>query len=124
MGCVYDYIEIFDGNRSDATNLGRFCGISKPAPIHSSTNELLLKFVSDGCITRSGFVASYTAEYNDKWTLVPMTTEGTQVTGDEEDEFVITTGSGESSPTPTSDTTTTAELSLQGDEEFEFRNSD
>jgi len=124
VGCVYDYIEIFDGNQSDATKIGRFCGSNKPTPIRSSTNELFLKFVTDSSITRSGFVASYTAEYNDKWTLAPMTTEGTKVTHGEEDEYVITTGRGESSPTPTSDTTTTEELSLQGDEESEFRNSD
>ena len=72
VGCVYDYIEIFDGNRSDATNLGRFCGSNKPAPIRSSTNELFLKFVSDSSITRSGFVASYTAEYNGKYVFFPL----------------------------------------------------
>ena len=66
MGCVYDYIEIFDGNQSDATKIGRFCGSNKPTPIRSSTNELFLKFVTDSSITRSGFVASYTAEYNGK----------------------------------------------------------
>jgi len=66
MGCVYDFIEIFDGNRSDATTLGKFCGSNKPAPIRSSTNQLLLKFVSDQSVTRSGFVATYTAESNGK----------------------------------------------------------
>lgn len=62
-GCVYDYVEIFDGQRPNSqSSLGKFCGNKKPAPVHSSTNELLLKFVSDQSITRTGFVASYTAE--------------------------------------------------------------
>ena len=33
-----------------------------PAPIRSSTNELLLKFVSDQTISHTGFAATYNAE--------------------------------------------------------------
>ncbi|KAJ7392946.1 hypothetical protein OS493_008187 [Desmophyllum pertusum] len=61
-GCVYDYIEIFDGKRTDDPNLGRYCGGNMPAQIRSSSNELLVKFISDQSIAHSGFAASYTAE--------------------------------------------------------------
>ena len=62
LGCVYDYVEVFGGGRPNAPSLGKFCGSVKPASLRSSTNELLLKFFSDQSITRSGFVATYTAE--------------------------------------------------------------
>ena len=61
-GCVYDYVEIFDGQGTDDTSLGKFCGNTKPAPLRSSTNVLLMKFVSDQSIARTGFVSTYTAE--------------------------------------------------------------
>ncbi|KAJ7371964.1 hypothetical protein OS493_021390 [Desmophyllum pertusum] len=64
-GCVYDYIEIFDGNRTDDPNLGRYCGGNMPAPIRSSSNKLLVKFISDQSIARTGFSATYTAESKD-----------------------------------------------------------
>ena len=61
-GCVYDYVEIFDGQGTDNTSLGRFCGNTKPAPLRSSTNVLLMRFVSDQSIAQTGFVSTYTAE--------------------------------------------------------------
>ena len=61
-GCVFDYVEIFDGQGTNDTSLGRFCGNIKPAPLSSSTNVLLMKFVSDQSITQTGFVSTYTAE--------------------------------------------------------------
>ena len=59
---MYDYVEIFDGQGTDATSLGRFCGNIKPAPLRSSTNVLAMTFVSDQSIARTGFVSTYTAE--------------------------------------------------------------
>ena len=69
-GCVYDYIEIFDGKRTDDPNLGRYCGGNMPAPIRSSSNELLVKFISDQSIAHSGFAASYAAESTGEYSFV------------------------------------------------------
>ena len=57
--CVYDYIEIRDGGDSSAEKIGAFCGYKMPDDIKSTSNQLYVKFVSDGSVQKAGFAASF-----------------------------------------------------------------
>ncbi|KAH8271408.1 hypothetical protein KR018_009102, partial [Drosophila ironensis] len=57
-GCAYDYVEIRDGNHSDSRLIGRFCGDKLPPNIKTRTNQMYIKFVSDGSVQRLGFSAA------------------------------------------------------------------
>lgn len=63
--CAYDFIEIRDGGQETAPLLGKFCGSKLPTELHSSGNELWLRFVSDGSVEKGGFSASYVREYDE-----------------------------------------------------------
>lgn len=56
--CDYDYLEIFDGLKSNTTSFGKFCS-SQPNEIVSSHNTLILEFVSDSSVNGRGFKANY-----------------------------------------------------------------
>ncbi|XP_049633697.1 cubilin [Suncus etruscus] len=55
-----DFVEVWDGDQSDAALRGRYCGDSMPHPITSFSNALTLKFISDNSVTSEGFQATYT----------------------------------------------------------------
>lgn len=57
--CLSDYVEVFDGNSTYSTSLGRFCGHTHPAMLESSSNNLLVVFKSDNKGMRTGFKAYY-----------------------------------------------------------------
>lgn len=57
--CGYDYVEVRDGGSESSRLLGRFCGDDKPDDIKSGTNQLWLKFVSDGSVNKAGFSANF-----------------------------------------------------------------
>eukprot|EP00794_Sanderia_malayensis_P007035 gene7036-7824_t len=60
--CSYDYLAIYDGNRpSRAKLIGKFCGTDFPSVINSTSNQLYLKFQSDGSVSKSGFKLRYEA---------------------------------------------------------------
>ena len=61
-GCAFDYIEVYDGPGTYSPKLGKYCGNDIPDQIRSSTNELLVIFVTDNSLQYSGFAAAYTAE--------------------------------------------------------------
>ncbi|CAI9722917.1 1 isoform X1 [Octopus vulgaris] len=63
--CVYDYIEILDGPDESSPFLGKFCGYKMPEEIKSSSNQLYVKFFSDGSVQKAGFSASFTREYDE-----------------------------------------------------------
>lgn len=52
-------MEVRDGGAESGSLLGRFCGYEKPAEVNSSSNQLWLKFVSDGSINKAGFAANF-----------------------------------------------------------------
>ncbi|KAK9878934.1 hypothetical protein WA026_003756 [Henosepilachna vigintioctopunctata] len=56
-GCVYDYVEIRDGHSQESPLLGVYCGHKIPGDIISTSNKLLVKFVSDGSVQKGGFSA-------------------------------------------------------------------
>ncbi|KAF4532823.1 hypothetical protein B566_EDAN002674, partial [Ephemera danica] len=63
--CVYDYLEVRDGHSENARSLGKFCGYKLPADIHSTGNKLLVKFVSDSSVQKSGFSATFMKEFDE-----------------------------------------------------------
>ena len=48
-----------DGNSETSPLLGRFCGYDKPDDIKTSSNQLWMKFVSDGSVNKAGFAANF-----------------------------------------------------------------
>ncbi|XP_034566354.1 bone morphogenetic protein 1-like isoform X2 [Notolabrus celidotus] len=63
--CAYDYVEVRDGSSESSPLLGRFCGYDKPDDIKSSSNQLWLKFVSDGSVNKAGFAANFFKEMDE-----------------------------------------------------------
>ncbi|XP_052266137.1 ovochymase-1-like [Dreissena polymorpha] len=53
--CSYDYLAVYNGGDSSAPRLAQFCGLQFPDDIFSSGDRVLLKFVSDPDLTRTGF---------------------------------------------------------------------
>ncbi|KAG7223974.1 hypothetical protein INR49_015231, partial [Caranx melampygus] len=63
--CAYDYVEVRDGSSESSPLLGHFCGYDKPDDIKSSSNQLWLKFVSDGSVNKAGFAANFFKEMDE-----------------------------------------------------------
>lgn len=59
--CDSDYLELIelDENNSNFT-LGKFCGTKTPPAFTSSTNRLMMRFLSDRSVRSAGFSVSYT----------------------------------------------------------------
>lgn len=57
--CHYDYVEVRDGDSVNSRVIGRFCGNSRPPPVHSSGSSLHVLFVSDGYKNFDGFFATF-----------------------------------------------------------------
>ena len=52
-----DFVYVYDGSSSSARLIGRFSGRSRPGPIVSSSNQLYVRFTSDGSSQLDGFKA-------------------------------------------------------------------
>lgn len=57
--CEADYVEVLDGPEESSPSLGKFCGNVIPGDLTSSSNHMLLKFVTNDLIELSGFQAEY-----------------------------------------------------------------
>ena len=57
--CVYDSIEIRDGGDENSDLIGKFCGYKMPDDIKSTSNQLYVKFISDGSVQKAGFAATF-----------------------------------------------------------------
>ncbi|XP_071569184.1 cubilin isoform X2 [Temnothorax nylanderi] len=63
QNCYYDYVEIFDGDNENATNLAKLCGDEEnmpDTPYYSTHNFMYIKFTTDNSIDGRGFKANYT----------------------------------------------------------------
>ncbi|XP_053576764.1 embryonic protein UVS.2-like [Bombina bombina] len=61
-GCVSDYLKIYDGpSKMSPVLVDRTCGTGLVPLMISSSNQMLIEFVSDGQGTATGFKASYTS---------------------------------------------------------------
>ncbi|XP_067048443.1 scavenger receptor cysteine-rich domain-containing group B protein-like [Acropora muricata] len=54
-----DFVYVHDGSSSSAYLIGRFSGSTRPGPIVSSSNQLYVRFTSDGSSQYYGFKAVY-----------------------------------------------------------------
>lgn len=63
--CVYDYLEVRDGHEPNSQLLGKFCGYRMPDDLRSSSNRMLVKFVSDGSVNKAGFSATFIKEFDE-----------------------------------------------------------
>ncbi|KAM7304337.1 tolloid-like protein 1 [Ixodes scapularis] len=63
--CVYDYLEVRDGHDAGSPLLGKFCGYRTPDDQRSSSNKMLVKFVSDSSVNKPGFSATFMKEYDE-----------------------------------------------------------
>ncbi|XP_025835939.1 cubilin-like, partial [Agrilus planipennis] len=59
--CNSDYIQIYDGLQNSKL-LGVFCTMKNVVPIHSTSNHVGIKFVSDGAIEGRGFHLQYSTD--------------------------------------------------------------
>ncbi|KAK0142000.1 Bone morphogenetic protein 1 [Merluccius polli] len=62
LECVYDHLQVHDGEDGRAPSLGRFCGTKKPSPVVSSSNHMFLRFHSDNSVQKRGFEVSHSTE--------------------------------------------------------------
>ncbi|KAM6900418.1 cubilin [Xenentodon cancila] len=60
--CSYDYLAVYDGNSSSASQLAKLCGSQLPGTINSSSHHLYVKLRTDGSISTGGFLATYTTQ--------------------------------------------------------------
>ncbi|NXC12917.1 ASTL metalloendopeptidase, partial [Corythaeola cristata] len=61
-GCQGDYVKIYDGSsKSSAVLMDKTCGSKIPNDIVTSSNLMLIEFVTDGADTASGFQATFTS---------------------------------------------------------------
>ncbi|BFZ01255.1 hypothetical protein BsWGS_04294 [Bradybaena similaris] len=57
--CYYDVVFVYNGQDDTDPVQGKYCGIEIPDTIISSSNYLLVNFLSDYVVTRKGFSATY-----------------------------------------------------------------
>lgn len=68
VNCLTDYLEIHDGLGESSRLIGKFCSASILNVIQSTSNELLLRFVSNGFnsnLRKHGFNATYVADLDE-----------------------------------------------------------
>ncbi|XP_062489682.1 cubilin isoform X1 [Pezoporus occidentalis] len=57
--CDFDYLAVYDGNSSNARQLGKFCGSQIPQLIRSSGENVYVKLRTDSSLQGGGFLATY-----------------------------------------------------------------
>ncbi|RVE59186.1 hypothetical protein OJAV_G00201620 [Oryzias javanicus] len=61
-GCNFDFLQIHDGDSPTSYMIGKYCGQSAPAELHSSHNALYFWFRSDSSVNAGGFTVTWQAE--------------------------------------------------------------
>ena len=79
----YDSLTIFDGDSSGSSMLGKYCGLTLPPNLVSSTNNIFIHFKSGGAYTRNGFHLQYNLNYGDLNCDAHMEVIGNGVCNDE-----------------------------------------
>jgi len=59
-----DYVTVYDGASYSSNILLKADGSSRPYPVFSSSNYMLVTFTTDGSVVRTGFAATYTLAGN------------------------------------------------------------
>lgn len=60
----YDFLTIYDGASTSATQIGSYTGTNSPGTITSTGNAITIKFTSDSWTTRDGWEATWTCASN------------------------------------------------------------
>ncbi|XP_068604308.1 cubilin [Brachionichthys hirsutus] len=60
--CIYDFLQVHDGESPSALIIGKYCGQNSPQEIHSSHNSLYFWFHSDHSINAGGFTVSWQSQ--------------------------------------------------------------
>lgn len=60
MDCSYDYLEIHNGDSTDAQSLGKYCNSTIPPPLLTPGNQATIHFHSDADSNDAGFQIAYT----------------------------------------------------------------
>ncbi|KAK7094631.1 tolloid-like protein 1 [Littorina saxatilis] len=55
------HVEIFDGNSTMAPSLGHYCGTGQPEVNHTTGNQMLVRFHSDGSVPSPRFYSTYSS---------------------------------------------------------------
>ncbi|XP_070174131.1 cubilin-like [Littorina saxatilis] len=61
--CSYDYLAVYDGESLDSPLIGRYCGDTAPPVIKSTSNKMVINFVTDSSISHDGFAGGYWSTY-------------------------------------------------------------
>eukprot|EP01051_Picozoa_sp_SAG22_P026439 SAG22_NODE_8341_length_663_cov_0.726950_1_plen_172_part_10 len=56
----YDFVNVYDGDTTDAERIARLHGSSVPGPVVGTGSTVVVQFTSDGSVTRDGFHAELT----------------------------------------------------------------
>ena len=59
--CPYDYVEIFDRKSTTAPRIIKRCGYHSAWCVHRSGHSLMVRLITEGSVTNSGFSARYEA---------------------------------------------------------------
>ncbi len=64
--CNYDYLNIYNGENTSATQIGEYCGTSSPGLVTSSNaaGALTFEWHSDGLVTNTGWAATISCSTN------------------------------------------------------------
>ncbi|XP_021357124.1 cubilin-like [Mizuhopecten yessoensis] len=57
--CRYDYVDLRDGGDLSSPLIGRYCGNVVPEMVRTTSNTLLVNFISDFSVAGTGFTAGY-----------------------------------------------------------------
>ncbi|XP_026541990.1 cubilin-like [Notechis scutatus] len=57
--CYFDYLAVYDGNNSNSTMLGKFCGNQIPSTIRSSGNTMYINLNTGYSLNGRGFLAHF-----------------------------------------------------------------
>ena len=64
--CTYDYVAVYDGPDMNSSSLiGQYCGSVTPLKIVSTSNTLLVNFVTDRSVSKEGFQAAYRSVFGE-----------------------------------------------------------
>lgn len=63
--CRNDFIEIRDGDNAKSRLIGKYCGNSLPPILASTSNQMYIRFVSDGTSEGRGFSAAFFREIDE-----------------------------------------------------------
>ncbi|KAI8771823.1 bone morphogenetic protein 1 [Biomphalaria glabrata] len=63
--CLYDYLEVRDGQTESSPLIGKYCGFKIPEDIRSTGRHMYVKFFSDVSVTKAGFFARFVKELDE-----------------------------------------------------------